>query len=594
MARFVHFLEQLGIHRGQLLFMMVEVLAALWLLIAFLRFFIKQKHFNKYQSSEFNQNVGIFNDGLDIQCIIRCKDRLPVYVSDGFEQLFLLEKDKLCDDIRFLIDKFKGDMGTMLWNRYLTWNGDDNFNLEVRLKESEQWFRVSVSRSQDNIYDRFWFQDITRDRERLKKLKEKVDKAEEESHSKTAFLSNMSHEIRTPMNGILGMLTLARTYIQNNTAKTYIDKAEELSNYLLSVINDILDMSRIEAGKLQLEEKPFAITDLAERLRNMFQKNIESKGLAFTLEIKDFTADYLIGDEFRISQVLVNFLSNALKFTSQGEIRLTFQQILKENDKINFLVQVHDTGIGMEAGFISRIFKPFEQENSGVAKKYGGSGLGMAIADQMITLMGGEIMIDSMPGKGSDFTIYLSLKEAKIEDNKQIEAELLTPSSGVKEYQGDSAPEFSYKGCHILMAEDNEINVEIAVSILKMKGATVDVAANGREAVDKFAASSPGTYDFILMDVQMPVMDGRKATMEIRKLPRKDASTILIFALSADAFVEAQRYSMQCGMNGHFSKPIDFDDMGREIGRIQKKVADTLALPRGGAEWAMYRMTKDG
>ena len=233
------------------------------------------------------------------------------------------------------------------------------------------------------------------------------------------------------------------------------------------------------------------------------------------------------------------------------------------------------TRIGMEAGFINRIFRPFEQENSGVAKKYGGSGLGMAIADQMVSLMGGEIVIDSMPGKGSDFTVYLSLPEAQMAESAQSGAAASAGKSGAEPLPEEAESEFSYEGCHILMAEDNAI-------ILEMKGATVDVAENGKEAVEKFAASEPGTYDFILMDVQMPVMDGREAAMEIRRLPREDAEKILIFALSADAFVEAQRYSIQCGMNGHFAKPIDFDEMGREIGRIQKKAAENLQNPRGG------------
>ena len=586
MEQFIRFLEQLGVHRWEMLFLMLEAMTALWLLIAFSRFYIKQKHFRRYQDGWLIETKqAAFQDGLEMQCVFRCYDRLPVYVSDGFERVFRVTVQQLRGDVRYFLDRLQGNMGEQLWNRYLSWNGEEICTMEVRLTELEAWYRVFITRSQDQKYDRFWFQDITEDRARLKKLKEKVGQAEEESQSKTAFLSNMSHEIRTPMNGILGMLMLARTQIQNPGAMTYIDKAEELSKYLLSVINDILDMSRIEADKLQLEEKPFGIHELAKRLQDMFQKNIESKGLKFILEIKDFTVEYLVGDEFRISQVLVNFLSNALKFTSEGEVRLTFRQILRENEKISFMVQVHDTGIGMEASFINRIFRPFEQESAGVAKKYGGSGLGMAIADQMVSLMGGEIVIDSMPGKGSDFTVYLSLPEAQMAEAAQTETETAAPEES----------EFTYEGCHILMAEDNAINIEIAVSILEMKGATVDVAENGKEAVEKFAASEPGTYDFILMDEQMPVMDGREATMEIRRLPREDADKILIFALSADAFVEAQRYSIQCGMDGHFSKPIDFDEMGKEIGRMQKeKTRESLSSLRGGVEWAMYRMIKNG
>lgn len=570
MEPFIGFLEQLGIHRWELLFLMFEVLAAFWLLIAGLRFYLKKRHFFEFRDKgKFANAQHVFQDGLEIQCVFRRLDHFPVYLSDGFTQAFGINGEQLRMDIHTFLDCFCGDTGEQLWETYLAWDGGKPCTMELQQAKAEVWYRVFISRSQNQVYDRFWLQDITQDRERVKHLEEKVAQAEEESQSKTAFLSNMSHEIRTPMNGILGMLTLARAQMQDAASMTYIDKAEELSKYLLSIINDILDMSRIEAGKLQLEQKPFSVHGLAERLRNMFQKNVESKGVAFTLEIKNFDTEYLLGDEFRISQVLVNFLSNAYKFTSQGEIRLTFRQLLRENEQISFMVQVHDTGVGMEAGFISRIFRPFEQENAGVSKKYGGSGLGMAIADQMVQLMGGEIVIDSMPGKGSDFTVYLNLPEARIaEAGQKVE---VAQGSGNGQTTSAQPQEFTYEGCHILMAEDNEINVEVAVSILEMKGASVDVAENGKKAVEMFAASKPGTYDFILMDVQMPVMDGREAAMEIRKLPREDAAGILIFALSADAFVEAQRYSIQCGMNGHFSKPIDFDEMGCEIGRIQRQ-----------------------
>ena len=361
----------------------------------------------------------------------------------------------------------------------------------------------------------------------------------------------------TPMNGIIGMLTLAHGQLRGHSAENYIIKAEQLSKYLLSVINDILDMSRIEAGKIELESKPFELAALAEKLRNMFQKNVEAKGVAFYVEMKDVDVKYIVGDELRISQILVNFLSNAQKFTEKGEIRVTFRQLQKENGKVSLMFRVHDTGKGMDAKFISRIFKPFEQESQDITKQYGGSGLGMSITDRLVHLMGGEIVIDSMLGKGSDFSVYLTLPIAEV---SEIETE----------QEDETETDFTFNGCHILMAEDNEINAEIAVSILENEGAKVDVAVNGKDAVEKYAASAPGTYNFILMDIQMPVMNGRDAAKQIRSMDRKDAGEIPIFALSADAFVEDQRLSAMSGMNGHFTKPIDFEEMRVQIGKILK------------------------
>ena len=318
-------------------------------------------------------------------------------------------------------------------------------------------------------------------------------------------------------------------------------------------------MSRIEVGKIELENKPFDLYHLADQIRNLFKKTIEEKGGSYIVEMKDVDVRYVVGDEERISQILVNLLSNASKFTEKGEIRVTFRQMMRNENSVEFLFRVHDTGKGMDPKFIKRIFHPFEQENAGITKQYGGSGLGMAITDKLIQLMGGSILVESMPGEGSDFSVYLTLPLADHPENLAADD------------TAQDSDDFTYEGCNILMAEDNEVNAEIAVSILRLSGASVDVAVNGRDAVDKFAASLPGTYDFILMDIQMPEMNGRDATRAIRKLDHKDAKTIPIFALSADAFVEDQRLSIASGMNGHFSKPIDFEKIRKEIGRTLKE-----------------------
>lgn len=546
----------LGEHRGLFLLLIVELFAGVCLLIGFFRLKIKKQ----------NEAAGVFKGGSgsfgvpgngDPVMILRCKDLYPVYITESFEQQLDVTGDDIKTDIGIFLDKVGSGKDWKLWKKYRSWDGKQPFTSDFYLERMKSWYRLEITRSKDGLYDTFQFRDITEDKKELEAAKEQLKIAESVSQSKTEFLSSMSHEIRTPMNGIIGMLTLAHGQLRGHSAENYIIKAEQLSKYLLSVINDILDMSRIEAGKIELESKPFELAALAEKLRNMFQKNVEAKGVAFYVEMKDVDVKYIVGDELRISQILVNFLSNAQKFTEKGEIRVTFRQLQKENGKVSLMFRVHDTGKGMDAKFISRIFKPFEQESQDITKQYGGSGLGMSITDRLVHLMGGEIVIDSMLGKGSDFSVYLTLPIAEV---SEIETE----------QEDETGTDFTFNGCHILMAEDNEINAEIAVSILENEGAKVDVAVNGKDAVEKYAASAPGTYNFILMDIQMPVMNGRDAAKQIRSMDRKDAGEIPIFALSADAFVEDQRLSAMSGMNGHFTKPIDFEEMRVQIGKILK------------------------
>ena len=546
----------LGEHRGLFLLLIVELFAGVCLLIGFFQLKIKKQ----------NEAAGVFKGGSgsfgvpgngDPVMILRCKDLYPVYITESFEQQLDVTGDDIKTDIGIFWDKVGSGKDWKLWKKYRSWDGKQPFTSDFYLERMESWYRLEITRSKDGLYDTFQFRDITEDKKELEAAKEQLKIAESVSQSKTEFLSSMSHEIRTPMNGIIGMLTLAHGQLRGHSAENYIIKAEQLSKYLLSVINDILDMSRIEAGKIELESKPFELAALAEKLRNMFQKNVEAKGVAFYVEMKDVDVKYIVGDELRISQILVNFLSNAQKFTEKGEIRVTFRQLQKENGKVSLMFRVHDTGKGMDAKFISRIFKPSEQESQDITKQYGGSGLGMSITDRLVHLMGGEIVIDSMLGKGSDFSVYLTLPIAEV---SEIETE----------QEDETGTDFTFNGCHILMAEDNEINAEIAVSILENEGAKVDVAVNGKDAVEKYAASAPGTYNFILMDIQMPVMNGRDAAKQIRSMDRKDAGEIPIFALSADAFVEDQRLSAMSGMNGHFTKPIDFEEMRVQIGKILK------------------------
>lgn len=535
----------LGEHRGLFLLLIVELFAGVCLLIGFFQLKIKKQ----------NEAAGVFKGGSgsfgvpgngDPVMILRCKDLYPVYITESFEQQLDVTGDDIKTDIGIFLDKVGSGKDWKLWKKYRSWDGKQPFTSDFYLERMKSWYRLEITRSKDGLYDTFQFRDITEDKKELEAAKEQLKIAESVSQSKTEFLSSMSHEIRTPMNGIIGMLTLAHGQLRGHSAENYIIKAEQLSKYLLSVINDILDMSRIEAGKIELESKPFELAALAEKLRNMFQKNVEAKGVAFYVEMKDVDVKYIVGDELRISQILVNFLSNAQKFTEKGEIRVTFRQLQKENGKVSLMFRVHDTGKGMDAKFISRIFKPFEQESQDITKQYGGSGLGMSITDHLVHLMGGEIVIDSMLGKGSDFSVYLTLPIAEV---SEIETE----------QEDETETDFTFNGCHILMAEDNEINAEIAVSILENEGAKVDVAVNGKDAVEKYAASAPGTYNFILMDIQMPVMNGYDAARKIRGLDDPQKANIPIIAMTANAFTEDRQVALDAGMNDHIAKPINMN-----------------------------------
>jgi len=495
----------------------------------------------------------------EVFLVMRASDKMPVYVSGDIEDILGVTVDMIRKDITCLKTKFKDvDEAKKIWKQYNEWDGNKPYEAEF-VRDNGEWIKMAVSKSYEDNYHMFYLWNTSEYHKMIDLYEEKTRQAEEESSSKTAFLSRMSHEIRTPMNGIIGMLTLAKGKVEpQDPVNQYLDKAEELSQHMLSLINDILDMSRIEAGKVELENKPFSITALGDKLSDMFAKNLEARGIQFHIDYEDMTVDEVIGDELRVSQVIINFLSNAVKFTSEGEISVTFRQMMLKDNMMDLLVRVHDTGIGMDTDFIKRIFRPFEQESTDTAKKYGGSGLGMAITDNLVRLMGGEIVVESVKGEGSDFFVYLHMP---VTENIITEDE-----QPVKE--DDEIYDNAFEGKRILMAEDNEINAMIAVEIIEGMGASIEVVGNGKEAVESFENHEKGYYDFILMDVQMPEMDGRTATKIIRSSDREDATTIPIFALSADAFVEDERLSIESGMNGHFAKPLDFKILQRKIGKF--------------------------
>ncbi len=369
-------------------------------------------------------------------------------------------------------------------------------------------------------------------------------KADAVSQAKTDFLSRMSHEIRTPMNAISGMTTIAKSVVHDpDKATDCLEKIESSNRYLLELVNDILDMSRIESGKLELNCGTMDLTQLLASLESLFHAQAVEKGL--TLCVVDGRTEKrpLCADGLRLNQVLVNVIGNAVKFTDQGGITVRVEE-LERAPKAILRFSVADSGIGIDSAALRRIFNPFEQAEASTASRRGGTGLGLSISYRLVQMMGGLLEVRSEVGQGSEFFFTLTFDyapEETVRDAGPEEPALL--------------PDFH--GRRVLLAEDNALNREIAQTILEMNGFTVDCAADGKEALELYCSGEPGQFDVILMDIRMPVMDGLEAARRIRTSGRPDARTIPILALSANAFDEDSQKSIASGMDGHLSKPIE-------------------------------------
>lgn len=376
-------------------------------------------------------------------------------------------------------------------------------------------------------------------------LQDSLAAVRQSEQSKQSFFSNMSHDMRTPLNAIIGLSELIEKQAESpEKVREHIGKLRTSGRQLLELINDILDMSRMEQGHIELNFQEFdlrgCIQDCAEVAR--FQAEHEDK--AFLLHVQ-LEQSKVVGDPLRVSQVLNNLLSNALKFTETGHtIELSAKQI-EHQERAKYKIVVKDTGSGMSEAFLPRIFEPYERERRFGVKQVAGTGLGMSIVKSLVEQMNGQIHVESAQGIGSTFTLILPFDT--VEE---------TPSSPVEQPAG--ATPTSLAGRSVLLAEDNSINMELATELLSMNGLLVTQAWNGREALERFAASAPGTFDVILMDMQMPEMDGCEATRQIRRLDRPDAKSIPIIAVTANAFAEDISATIKAGMDAHISKPIDF------------------------------------
>lgn len=373
-----------------------------------------------------------------------------------------------------------------------------------------------------------------------RQLVEMAQKAEDASHAKGQFLACMSHEIRTPMNAIVGMTTLAQQHInQQEKLREYLGKIELSSKVLLGLVNDLLDMSAIESNKMQIAHEPFDLSKVLDAVAVMYETQCNEKGIRLKIDGGNIQHNQLVGDAFRFNQILVNLVSNAIKFTSEGEINLTVEESGVEQDRVSFRFQITDTGEGMTEDMQNRLFQPFEQENAQTAKKHGGSGLGLSITKRLTEQMGGTISCHSQKGIGTTFIINVSF---------QIDTEWEVRSE---------KKQYDFQGRKILLAEDTAFNADVVTDLLDMVNMKVEHVENGQLAVERFEMAQEGTYQAILMDVQMPVMNGYEAAQQIRTCSHPQAKSILIYAMTANAFTEDVEAAKAAGMDGHIAKPID-------------------------------------
>ncbi len=407
--------------------------------------------------------------------------------------------------------------------------------------------------SQREEYMAAYYVSLERDKA-SREIEEALKKAEAANQAKTTFLSNMSHDIRTPINGIMGMVSIAKQEEMSPKAESCLEKIDGASRHLLSLINDVLDMSRIESGKTVIDFEPIDIRTLIDNCSSIIYGQLQNRDIEYTVNYEGVKNPNLLVDSLHLRQVLINILGNAVKFTPDGgKITFVTSEVESDGEYAELKFEISDSGCGMKQEFMSHIFEAFSQENGGSRANYKGTGIGMAISKNLAELMGGTILVESEVDKGSTFTVLLPFKIDNVE--RKVEVESIV----------------SVKGLKVLLVEDNELNAEIALSILEDEGLEVTLAENGKIAVEKFESNPPGTFDIILMDVMMPEMNGYDATRTIRSFEREDAAEIPIFAMTANAFDEDKKAALDAGMNAHISKPIDFSVLLKEMGKFIKR-----------------------
>ena len=398
--------------------------------------------------------------------------------------------------------------------------------------------------------------------------------------AKTTFLNHMSHDIRTPMNAIVGFTDIAMKRKPDKEVENCLKKIRQSSEYLMTLINDVLDISRIESGKLEYKPVPTDLRDMINTVLSIAKGYMENRDLNLYVSREKLKTPYVMADELRIREVLLNIISNAVKFTKDGGTISFAAENDPGNDEQHMIVRyrISDTGIGMSEEFIAHIFEPFSREQTSTVSGIEGIGLGMAIVKKIVDRMGGTIAVKSRQGKGTEVIVILKFKVSSQPVANEMRAlsrpeQMETFSEKEKAKQEnlkEESLENPFKNKKILLVEDNELNREIAVELLKEAGFILDTAEDGTIAVEKMRTAKPGQYDLILMDIQMPIMDGYEATRQIRKLENPETANIPIVAITANAFEEDRQKALEAGMNEHVSKPIDLERLLEVVKKVLK------------------------
>ena len=497
----------------------------------------------------------------DVFLMMDANDLRVEYVSPNIEKLVGISEQQVLDDIREIEHLIRTDesvhildqLSTILPGEQREWDRE-----YIHQKTGEElWFRVvvfctDIQGEKKYILD---LSDRTKDKKINQRLEDAFHTAENANRAKTTFLNNMSHDIRTPMNAIIGFTNIAMKHEPEPEVRGCLEKIRESSDHLLTLINDVLDISRIESGKIKFAPIGVDIVEVADTVLSIMYGFLSNRNITFHTHLAIPETRYVLADAVRIREVLVNILGNAVKFTGDGGSITFTSDYLPGADDRHMIVRyrVTDTGVGMTKEFVKHIFDEFSQEESSARTHYKGSGLGMAISKRYVDLMDGNISVESEKGKGSTFTVELPLELTEA-DKVQKQAS-----------PGDST---DLAGVKSLMAEDNDLNAEIAMVQLEELGIHITRASDGKEALKIFASNQPGTFDIIFMDIMMPKMNGYEATKAIRALQnRPDARTIPIIALTANAFAEDVQASLDAGMNDHLSKPIVIDEVVKTIAR---------------------------
>ena len=420
------------------------------------------------------------------------------------------------------------------------WRGECQMQ---RRDGSRVWVSVAVSglaeRDGDISHGIWVLEDASARKAAETALRRAKQLAEEATQAKSRFLANMSHEIRTPMNAIIGLSHLCLGTRLDPTQRDYVDKIHRAGTALLGVINDVLDVSRVEAGRLPLDASPFSLDEVLDQLVGLFGEQARSKQLALLVSVSPSVPGRLVGDAMRLGQVLTNLVGNAIKFTERGEVALTVRAEARHGDRVRLQFAVRDTGIGLSPNQVEDLFQPFAQADASTTRKFGGSGLGLSICRHLVRLMGGDVAVHSEPGVGSTFLFEVDLGVAD-------------EAAPAAERAPDAA---DLGGLRVLVVEDNPVNLLIAETLLAEQGVTVETAGNGREAVDRMQRTDLPAVDAVLMDVQMPEMDGLEATRLLRADPR--FATVPILAMTAHAMADERAACLAAGMNDHLTKPVD-------------------------------------